>query len=376
MGEGLTLSTFTVGRSFPESDSETWNKITTINTAASPGACLTEWNNARVGYNERTYSPENFGLRGPVICADELIFDHNAEAFVNAYMAALEKRVSWSISNRLMNLYAFFVPKHVTVSGSNLQTVAGGTGTVPTGAPTITASRADCELSQDFLDRSAALLNQEGAMMPDDDGWITMGEDGPIYNLLVGQEMSHILTLNNSEFRNDVRYAKPNLLLQRLGATRVIKNWRHIINLFPPRYNYNGTVYTRVNTFQMAAGTKGQVGEVTTEYENADFEAAFALSPWVMHMRMVRPITQIGSLSWDARSYMGDWNWVTGGDLITDATEEGETKCYDPLKKLGRHFAEIKWAPKPIYPTFGRMFIYRRCAAREFSCNTCFESIT
>lgn len=376
MGEGLTRSTFTVGRSFPTSDSETWSKVTTIKNSATPGACLTEWNNATVGHNERTYVPEQFGLRGPVLCVDEMYYDHNIEAFVNAYLRALEKRVTWSISNRLYNLYAFFVPKHVTVSGSNMQQVAGGTGAVPTGAPTLTASRADCELSQDHLDRIAALLNQEGAQMPDSDGWITMGEDGPLYNLYIGQEMSHILSLNNSEFRNDVRYAKPNMLLQRLGASRVIKNFRHVIDLFPPRYNYNGTAYVRVNTFEMVPGTEGDVGQVTTEYEAADFEAATVLSPWVFETEFVRPLSQVGNLSWDPRSYMGDWQWITGGKEITDNTEQAGADCFDPLHKLGRHFAEIKWAPKPVYPTFGRVIIYRRCAAREYSCSTCFESVT
>lgn len=371
LNAGLTLSTFTLGRSFPTSDTETWTPTTTINNGASPGACAITYNEVNVGFDERTYGPEKFGLKGPVLCADEFIFDHNAEAFLEGYLRSLEKRSTWSISNRLMNLYSFFVPKHVTVSATNFQAVAGGTGAVPTAGPTLTASRADCELGQDHLDRIAAILNQEGAMMPDSDGWIQMGEAGPEYPLYIGQEMSNLIALNNAEFRQDVRWATPNLLMKRMGASRVIKNFRHVINLYPPRYNYTGTAYTRVNTFRMVPGTKGFTGETHPEWEAADYEAAFVLSPWVLTSRKVPPTNNIAGLNFNHRNYYGEWAWVTGGREITEAGD-----CFDPLKKLGRHFAEYHHAPKPVYPVFGRMLIYRRCAARDYSCNTCFENIT
>jgi hypothetical protein len=225
-----------------------------------------------------------------------------------------------------------------------------------------------------MLDHTATELNQDGASDPDTDGWIDLGPDGPIYPIYIGQEASQRLLLNNSELRQDARFAEMGMgmdtggsqLFQRVGAGRVIKNFRHVINLLPPRYTYSAGSYVRVNTWEMVAGTKGFVARVTDAWKAAPYEALLVLSPWVMHEELVRPVNSAAGLNWMPKSYFGEWLFVTGGKEISDATD-----CYDPLKKLGRHFAEYVHAIKPIFPEFGRWIVFERPCPGSYDCVAC-----
>src|SRR6185503_894784 len=135
---------------------------------------------------------------------------------------------------------------HESCSNGNgtITRTAGNIATQPPGsAVDLTGVTAPgCTLTQDVLDNDAVVLTELGANDPDTNGWLTMGPSGPIYPLYIGMEASSQLLLNNAELRDDYRFAfegkeEANLVIQRLGASRIIKNWRHIINLFPPRWS-------------------------------------------------------------------------------------------------------------------------------------------
>lgn len=377
-GTGLTQHTFTIGKSEPIDDTETWNAVRTSTGATDPAPCNTTWNEAYYGFEELTYNPEQFGLRGPVICQDDLIYNFNAERFLSAYLHALAMRSRRSIENRYLNLYSHFVPKNI--ADASFTFYAGGTGTVPTAGPSLCMEEADCELTQEMLDEVAIELNENGATDPNSDGWINLGEDGPVYPLYIGQRASQRILLNNADVRQDRRDADSGMgdraeFFRRLGATRVIKNFRHVINLFPPRFIYNGATncYIRINTWENdPAATKGTTQKINDDWKDAPYEAAYVLSPWVFHSEIVRPVNSAAGLNWMPKNYFGEWQWVTGGTQIYDeGGADVASSCYDPLKKLGRHFAEYKHAPRPIFPEFGRMIIFRRCPTTDFSCPTC-----
>jgi hypothetical protein len=237
--------------------------------------------------------------------------------------------------------------------------------TVGAAQASMTQDIATSALTQEMLDSLATHLITIGATDPDNQGWINLGESGPVFPLMIGLEMSNQLATNNADLRNDIRYAestkgmKGAMLLQRIGANREIKNFRHIPVIFPPRYTYNGTAYVRVNTFEDTAGTKGTVSTVTAAYLAAPYEAAVVLSPWVFKSEIVRPVNAAAGLSWSPTNSMGEWMFVTGA-------HKWDTDCPDPLEKYGRHFAEFKHAPKPIFPEYGVTLIYKRCPVNSF----------
>lgn len=369
-GIGLEQSVFTIGRSLPTTDEPDFDPIALTSGEDYTGSCGTTWNTLQNGFNETTFAPEQFGMQSEVICQDDLIYTFQAQAFWARYLPALAKNAAQQITNRYQAVYTHYAPK--AVANEDFHTVDGGTGAPPQ-HPDLTLDESLCELSQDMLDATAMELARDGATDPDSDGFITLGPDGPIYPLYISPEMSQKLLLDNAELREDMRFAAMgkedtlNPLLMRLGTSRrVIKNFRHVPNLFPPRYTYAGGEYTRVATWEMVAGTKGTVAQLTTAYKNAPYEGAYVLTPWVFTSQIIKPVNHAaGNMTWSPKNYMGEWQFVTGGNRISP------DHCYDPLEKLGRLYAEFKHWNKPIFPEFGRTLIYKRCQTYEFACNTC-----
>lgn len=366
MGTGFVQSVFTIGRSEPTDDEPEFQRIT-IDTE---NPCETDYEDVPVGFNEGTYGPEQFGWRGPEICKDSLIFAHRAESFWKQYIPAMSKNTLRSIGNRLAAIYTHYVPKYV--ANANFTKTTGGTGHPPK-SPDLTLDLATSELTQEMLDSVAIELNEEGASdnNANSNGWINNGESGPLYPLYIGSDASNRLLLNNAELREDRRHADSGkgdtaMLFQRIGATRVIKNFRHIINLFPPRYNYENGEYVRVPTFVMNAATKGTAADINPSWREADFEGAWVLTPWVFHSQIIKPVNSLAGMNWPPTNYMGEWQLVVGGREI-DPTGT----CFDPLKKLAAHFAEYKHAPKPIFPNFGRFILFRRCNDSQFGVVSC-----
>lgn len=373
-GAGYVRSSFTVGRSEPESDEETWNAIAAIADPANPnGACNVTYNQTYTGFKEDTYKPENFGLVGPLICQDDLAMYWQSAQFWEKYFQALEKRNKKSIINRLGNVFMQYVPK--APANSSFTFYDGDITTQP--APSavdlsdIELDLPTSELTQEMLDATAQILMEEGADEPNTNGWITMGEDGPEFPLYIGQWMSHRILLNNSELRSDYNSSFQgrqdlNPVIKRLGAKRVIKNFRHIINRFPPRWKLDAGNLVRVNTWVMstdaAKATKGKVGDINPDWRNpsvAAYEGAIVWNPWVMTEETLLPVNSLPGAKLTPQNYFGEWQFVTGNDAVLGF--DSCTGIQDPLHKQGRHFAEYRHALKPIFPMYGRLIIFKRC---------------
>jgi len=368
-GAGTVKTTFTIENTEPTSDQETWSAITNSDvvggsSGGAGGSCASSFNDVEVGYTSRTYSPEEFALQGPIICKDDLIYDHNVEVFLRAYIEEMSKRAQRSWEKRYETLYMKFASK-VAVGNTNniIDTENDVTALTTLGDSTST-------LTQQYLDQIAVELIDRGATNPDSNGFITFGEDGPVFPLLVGLEASQQIALNNSELRNDFRNAESGAgaaseLMSRIGATRSIKNFRHVPNLRPPRFTYDSgtSSYVRVNTYVMNSATKGKKAVVNPSYITAPYEAAIVLNPTVFTSEIIPPVNAAGGVSWSPTTYMGEWQWVTGGNKIQAAGAD----CLDPLDKLGRHFAEFKHAPRPEFPTYGMTLIFKRACGTSGS---------
>lgn len=374
-GAGVIRSTFTAGRTEPTTDEPSFNAVTVNTGGVYTGSCGVTYNNIAVGFNEGTYKPENFGWMGPPVCQDDLMINYNMENFLALYIPAISKFTERTISNRYASIYTTLVPKWV--ANTDFHQVAGATTSPPPQSPNLTLDQSSCFIDQEMLDTVAATLNEEGASDPDTNGWITLGEDGPIYPLYIGQETSAQLLLQNADLRQDRRFADmgdgdASMLFKRIGATKVIKNFRHVINLFPPRYSYANGAYVRTPTWIMPNGTKGQVADVNPAWRDpvqSPFEAMWVLSPWVFTSEILEPVNAAAGLTWTPKNHVGEFIFVTGGrEIFNDPT------CYDPLKKQGAHFAEFWHAPKPIFGIYGAWIVFKRCPSAAYPCTQCANS--
>ena len=338
------------------------NELTTENTGGSAvtasDACNYSWTDLSIGFTETTYSPKKLQYRGPIFCKDAKYFEHSPEEFISKYLDHMSSAVAQDFESFLFYHYARMVPIYVATS-----TGFNSLGSVST---TLTAAAANSELTQSMLDKLVPLLIAERALpsTTDGNGFVSLdGPAGPLWTLLIGIEASNRIKKNNTEHRTDLRYANPNSLLNRMGATEAIRNFRHLPWVLPMRFSHDGSKYVIVPRFTSAATTKGTKVTQNPNWINpatAPYEAALLLSPDAMKREYIVPDSQVGNLSWEPTNYMGEWKWVTGPDAISEAAGDG---CVDPLHKQGRHFGEILCAPRPgANPRSGAILFYRRCA--------------
>ena len=103
-GTGLTQTSFTT-TSIEPTAAEEWSAIT-LASGENAGACDVTYNDVPVGYNAVTWSPERFALKGPLLCKDDLTFDHRVEAFLRVYLEKLSIRAQRSWETRYQNMFA------------------------------------------------------------------------------------------------------------------------------------------------------------------------------------------------------------------------------------------------------------------------------
>jgi hypothetical protein len=354
---GLTHSIFRLNNQEPTDDERAGTAISSV--TSGNGACAYNFTDVTWGFQEETFTPLALGWRGPVVCKDNLFFDFRPEEFLNGYLDSITKYVQTDLENHLLYHYMRRVPIYVARQNFSTSIAANSNLTAPV---------ATSELTQQMLDSLAIQLNYNRAIKPDSSGWVANGPEGPIYSLAIGPEASQRIVQNNSDFRNDLRWAAAgestgSELMRRLGATRAIKNWRHMPFLLPPRFTHDGSKYVRVPTFTSSSTTKGTGTDVNSAYispATAPYEAAIVLSPNVMTSELIAPNSTYGPASFDAQNYMGEWMWRTGAQA--KAAAEGDA-CYDPLGKFGRHFAEFKHALRPgALPAAGAVVFYKRCS--------------
>lgn len=378
-GKGTTKTTFAIENSEPTSDAESWTQIKhdavagEINPGGGSdggagGSCASTFSDVEVGYTSRTYNPEAFALRGPIICKDDLIYDHNVDTFLRAYIEEMTKRAKRSWEKRYEELYMQFASKLSLGNGASIvDTESAITDIDFSGDGGVSTST----ITQQALDQIAVELIDRGATNPDSNGFISYGEDGPVFPLLIGLEASQQIATLNADLRADIRAADEGAgsaseLLSRLGATRSIKNFRHVPNLRPARFTWDtgSNTYNRVNTYLMSATNgKGKKAVLNPAYKTAPYEAAVVLVPAVFTSEIVPPVNSAGGVSWNPTSYMGEWTWVTGGNKI----QASAASCEDPLEKLGRHYAEFKHAPRPEFPSYGITVIFKRACGTSGS---------
>lgn len=372
LGKGLTQTTFTIENSLPTNDELAWEKIvdtTTSGTAANMGAdgglCDRSWNDVEWGFSEQTYSPERISIRGPVVCKENLKFQHNVGTFMNAYVEEISKHSKRVLENKLQNEY-MMKGRQVTLSGATSSAAALNDEAVTNKAISdSTNALADTvELLPAHLDQLAIKLIESGATEGDSNGFVELGPNGPVFPLIIGMEAAHNLLKADDNIRADYRYASSNELLKRIGADKVVGNFRLIVVTNPPRFKRNsgGTGYDRIServalgSSELTAGAGTKINPLYTGKDISDgdgvYEAAIALTPSVMR-QLVVPSSVPGNLGFSADSYSGDWKFVTGAYKF-------DTDCVDELESKGRHFGTYEMAFEPVFGDHGATVLFKR----------------
>ena len=349
-GTGVTQTTFTFNNAEPDDTNSLGDSIS-LDGGGTPvsanAACPNTYPEVPMDYFRRTYSPRRLKWHGPIICKDELTYRHNVIEFLNGYETRLirnaQRRIEFASRQNYLGMIGVFsdgvyFPGPMDLSSGNL--VLTGV-TVPTS-----------DLTQGQLDLMADRIIQFGAPEPDSDGFIMLGGAGYLFTLEVNSMASQRVLKNNTERRQDARWAMANELWRRIGATTIIANWRHAVSHMCPRFVVSGGVLTQVRTFKNADEMDATGDRFTAAYRAAPYEMATAVIPQVMTFEMVMPEDYKYS---HHQSYMGELEWIEGGERIVAG-------CYDPEHLLGSFFGRLDYAPAPVDPAIGAAIVYKRPA--------------
>lgn len=378
MGAGTNFTTYGYSKIEPTAAPAAWTKIDISNGSSgitSDGNfCCQMWTDIATGWMALNYNPEYTSLRGPVVCEKQLLFNHNIEDFLKAYVEEITKRArrEWEMIYKWWHrrLSRKLIVRE-DLEGSVYDQLA------MTGLPAATG-----ELTQEVLEWVANWLNQDGAMKPDDNGYITVADNDPIYTLGIHQMQSLKIRRNNSELRKDFRWGDPNMLLARLGSSTVIGNFRHLIDQMPSRYTWaagGGGTYTEVAMFEADTETSwdtecGTQYKINDDWKNAPYEGADVICPDLFTSELPTAKNSAAGMTFGDNNYMGDWQFVVGAYKWMDATCDLSTDKGDPLNERGRHYTQFIHAPKPN-PTsrwkHGYHIIYKRCLGNKITITTC-----
>lgn len=370
LGVGTERTVFQIGNVEPKAAPAAWTAISLgSSNALEVAPCAPNFSAVEWGFHEMHYGPEMKQLKGPKVCRKDLLFSHDPDGFIRGYVEEITKRAKreWEL------LYTYhhrrLSKKAICVTDFEAawydQEDLGGTNAMV--CPT-------CELTQEMLEMVAMRLMEDGATNPDSNGFISWQDSGPIFSLHIGMAQSQRILRQNDDLREDYRFADPNSLIARIGASRVIGNFRHVINQRPARYTCNAGVFTEVPAYvDEVAGnvTKGSFQRINPAWRTAPYEGCDVLSPDLFISEVVPPKNSAGGVSFNPVSYMGDWQFVTGAYKFGGADTHD---CIDPLEDQGQHFAEMIQAAKPM-PTArfknGWHIIFKRCVGNKVECTTC-----
>lgn len=285
----------------------------------------------------RSYNLQQKALESTPICVNDI---RNAFKFTEQLRIMrdqLTENVSYVWKERFRNEYVRLA-EHKVVANASLAENSASFPLTP----------ATSKLTNGILRRIYGNLISDGAGR---DGSVGMVGGAPQFVLITSPETSDDL-IREEEVRMDFRYAQPNELLKPFGVDRSYRNFYHIIDFFPPRWNYVGGAWVSVPAYTTAAANlKGTKSILNPAYLTAQYEDSIIFVRDVFSAMVPGNLTAPGGdVKFDPQAYMGEFKWKNIPDRIEN-----------PDGNWGYFRAVMQTGSKPIRPEFGYVIRHLRC---------------
>lgn len=338
-GLGEVISVLTYERSAPQSPDTGWESVT-VADGTEGGACLQPAIPMEVGSTTRNFNLKRKILEGPDFCAEELRSPFEVMQQLERITDALAGQIKLEWDDRDKHEYFRMVKYKAIVDAcppNNTESSTQAT-TYPAACPTSI-------LTNGFLNHYYLRLTRDGA------AGMGMDNGKAVLTLICSAETSDDIIFRNPEIRQDLRWAEPDQLLKKLGVSRNYRNFFHLIDIYPRRFDCAQPPATEIAIWETIAASKGKKAEVTAAWTDGLTEESFIYEPTVLRQLVPRPITNPApNFRFDPVNYMG---------MLT-LKNIPDRKC-NPDGNILFHRAILAAGTMPVHPERGVAFLHLRC---------------
>jgi hypothetical protein len=316
------------------------------------------------GQTVRTYNLQHTSLNSPDISLNDLRFPLKRKEQLSNIMSILTESTAEVWIQRYRDEYTRLAQNKCTATTANSTSTgedyALGIARLTDGnfpLPSSTGSE-NLELTQGMLDRIYLNLIRDGAGANAYD----RVNGAPVFLAIMSPEASDALIRANADIRQDFRWSnRVNELLAPLGITRTYRNFHHMIDPFPPRWDVVSGAWVRRRPFVPVAndlgdtlthaGPRGFKYELNADYLNAAYEDTILFVPEVFTSLVAKPISAAGAMEFSPQNYRGEFTWRN----IPDRTN-------NPDGTIGFFRAIFASGSKPVHPQQGYVIRHKRSA--------------
>lgn len=333
MGEQISVLMYE--RSLPAT-SPTWETVT-FNDGTGNN-CVPNAEVVEFAQTLRNYNLQQTALQSPNICVNDLRFTFKRRKQLENCFSILSQNTGWLWQERHRDEYVR-LSEHKMIAKDGLPE---SDTAFPSQLPT-------SRLTAGILKRIYQKLIRDGAAR--DGGSVDTVNGRPQFIAVMSPEMDQLIVEEDLKIREDFRYSnRVAELLQPFGVDRPYKGFYHLIDDFPPRYNWTGAAWSRIDPYVAVATDKGNKYEINPAYETATYEDTIIFLPSVLRCLMPKPITTPGgNTRFDPQKYQGDWGWRN----ILDRVE-------NPDGTWGYFRGIFSCGTEPVYPQFGYVIRHLR----------------
>ena len=309
------------------------------------------------GQTLRNYNLEHTALNSPDISLNDLRFPLRRKEQLSNIMSILTESTAEVWIQRYRDEYTRLAQNKCTATTANSTSTgedyALGIARLTDGnfpLPSATAGE-NLELTQGMLDRIYLNLIRDGAGANAYD----RVNGAPVFLAIMSPEASDSLIRANADIRQDFRWSnRVNELLAPLGVTRTYRNFHHLIDPFPARWDVVSGVWVRRRPFVPVANDLGAIRqgfkyELNADYMNAAYEDTVIFVPEVFTSLVAKPISAAGAMEFSPQNYRGEFTWRN----IPDRTN-------NPDGTIGFFRAIFASGSKPVHPQQGYVIRHKR----------------
>lgn len=369
-GMGNTIDVLTFGRTLPAATYADGNDVLNLaynstywTSVGTGGFNSSDTNNCtppttviKQGHDRVQFNLQHAAVESQRFCVLDLMNAFQRNRQLEAIKSNLADVTTYILTEKFRRDLVYWTDNKVVVKNTGVteSTSSGGVSGADTfntaGAIQTAGGTSQGFLTQALLTRWHQKLVRRGAGA----GALTKEDGAPVFGLICSAETSRLLKLE-SGIRDDYRYndARVSELLAPLGCmSKPVLGFQHIIDITPPRWNWDGDSWVKVEPYKIYDATTGYKIEENPDYETAGWEDTIIFHKDVVEIVFPGSQGNTSGTGFTPVNYRGQWKF---NNILDETTNpDGEIGYFRGVFVLGA---------MPRYTNYAVVIRHARCEA-------------